>query len=149
MILNELQSLVIAGVGGACKAYLNGVARTRVSGGEHFVKALERPEGQPLITVSNHVASIDDPLVTAAIVPTEYLGKPAALRWTLCATDRCFKNAALAPFFKAAKVLPVERGAGVSQRGMKIALQRLHAGDWVHIFPEGTRSKTNSMLPMR
>lgn len=26
------------------------------------------------------------------------------MRWTLCATDRCFKSAALAPFFRAAKV---------------------------------------------
>lgn len=111
--------------------------------------ALERPSGTPLITVSNHVGAVDDPLVTSAIVPPEYLGKPKTLRWTLCATDRCFKHAAMAPFFKAGKVLPVERGAGVSQFGMQVAKERLQQGDWVHIFPEGTRSKTSSMLPMR
>ena len=26
------------------------------------------------------------------------------VRWTMCATDRCFKSRLLAPFFKAAKV---------------------------------------------
>ena len=148
--LSPLQSAVLAGVGGACKAFLAGAARTRVEGGEVMAAALARPPGQALITVSNHVAAVDDPLATAAIVPREYLLRPAALRWTLCATDRCFRSAALAPFFRAAKVLPVERGAGVDQPGMRVAASRLAAGDWVHVFPEGTRAReAQRMGPMR
>lgn len=71
-------------------------------------------------------------------------------RWTLCASDRCFKYKALAPLFTAAKVLPVTRGGGLRQPGMTAAEARLAAGDWVHIFPEGTRNRApDKMLPIR
>lgn len=55
----------------------------------------------------------------------------------------------LVPFFRAAKVLPVERGAGMFQQGLAAAEARLAAGDWVHIFPEGTRSRDGKMGPVR
>lgn len=62
---------------------------------------------------------------------------------------RCFWSAALVPFFRAAKVLPVDRGAGMHQRGMAAAEDRLAGGDWVHIFPEGTRSRDGKLGPVR
>ncbi|PSC72012.1 phospholipid glycerol acyltransferase family [Micractinium conductrix] len=144
-----LRHVVVAGIGGACKLFLQAGARTSVVGREHMAAAMERPPGVGLITVSNHVGSIDDPLITSSIVPAGKLLQPERMRWTLCATDRCFKSAALAPFFRAAKVLPVERGAGLSQFGMQLAQSRLVAGEWVHIFPEGTRSRDGRMQPVR
>ena len=62
---------------------------------------------QALITVSNHVAALDDPLLTAALVPAGALLQPSALRWTLCATDRCFTSRAATTFFRAAKAGPL------------------------------------------
>lgn len=59
---------------------------------------------QALITVSNHVASLDDPLATAALLPAGALLRPSTLRWTLCATDRCFTSPAASAFFRTAKV---------------------------------------------
>ena len=41
-------------------------------------------------------------------------------------------------FFRAVKVLPVERGAGLHQLGMRAAENRLNEGDWIHIFPGAT-----------
>ena len=40
------------------------------------------------------------------------------------------------------QVLPIDRGQGLQQQGMQAAQQRLSKGDWVHVFPEGTRSLT-------
>ena len=58
---------------------------------------------QALITVSNHVAALDDPLVTCALLPPGALLRPQQLRWTLCATDRCFTSARASAFFRAGK----------------------------------------------
>ncbi len=47
------------------------------------------------------------------------------------------------------QTLPVERGVGMDQPGMRAAQGRLAAGEWVHIFPEGTRSRDGKMGPIR
>lgn len=65
--------------------------------------------------VSNHVASMDDPLVIASLLPPQVLLDARNLRWTLCATDRCFKNPVTSAFFRSVKVLPVSRGDGIYQ----------------------------------
>jgi hypothetical protein len=67
------------------------------------------------LQVCNHVASMDDPLVMAALLPPSMLIQAKNLRWTLCATDRCFTNAAFSAFFRSVKVLPLRRGAGLQQ----------------------------------
>merc|ERR1711985_157546 len=67
----------------------------------------------------------------------------------MCATDRCFNSKLASTFFKAVQVLPVERGAGLHQPSMKVASSLLNKGGWVHIFPEGTRSRTGDLLKMK
>lgn len=57
---------MLAGVGGACKLFLAAGSRTSVSGAEHMAAALDRAPGRGLLTISNHVGSIDDPLITAS-----------------------------------------------------------------------------------
>ena len=103
-IVQGMQGLVLASVGGVCKLFLHGLSDTQIAGSEHFRQALERPAGQALVTVSNHVAAADDPALTAALVPAKYLLDQKALRWTMCATDRCFTSPTMIPFFRAAKV---------------------------------------------
>ncbi|EFJ51950.1 hypothetical protein VOLCADRAFT_103147 [Volvox carteri f. nagariensis] len=135
-----LRRTVLYLLGNAARTYMTNLNATRVEGMESMAAALQRPAGQALITVSNHVAALDDPLVVSALLPEGALERPESIRWTLCATDRCFRYRALVPLFRAAKVLPVVRGGGMAQPGMAAAEARLAAGEWVHIFPEGTRS---------
>lgn len=59
---------------------------------------------------------MDDPLVIASLLPPSALFDAHSLRWTLCATDRCFRNPVTSAFFKYVKVLPVSRGDGIYQK---------------------------------
>lgn len=141
-ILRMMQAVAVPILGNVCHVFMNGLNRVQVYGLEKLHTALlERPKGKPLLTVSNHVASMDDPLVIASLLPPQVLLDARNLRWTLCATDRCFKNPVTSAFFRSVKVLPVARGDGIYQEGMDLALSKLNNGGWVHIFPEGSRSR--------
>jgi hypothetical protein len=69
-----------------------------------------------IFQVSNHVAAMDDPFVIASLLPPSVMLQAQKLRWTLCATDRCFTNPILSTFFRSVKVLPVSRGDGIYQK---------------------------------
>ncbi|GAB2277452.1 hypothetical protein Dimus_012158 [Dionaea muscipula] len=141
-ITRMLQALAVPVIGNVCHVFMHGFNRVKVYGAEKLHQALlNRPKGRPLVTVSNHVASMDDPLVIAALLPRHVLMEAQNVRWTLCATDRCFKNRVTSAFFRSVKVLPVSRGDGVYQKGLDIAVSKLNNGGWVHIFPEGSRSR--------
>lgn len=64
----------------ASRAFMTGANTTTVQGAHHLEAALSRPPGTPLITVCNHVASMDDPLVVSTVVPQQYFDQAASLR---------------------------------------------------------------------
>ena len=109
---------------------------------------LSRKPGQALITLSNHVAAMDDPLMIASVMPPQTALSPKDVRWTFCATDRCFATESylLDSFFRLTKVVPLQRGGGTEQRGLDDVCGRLKFGDWIHFFPEGTRSVDSRTL---
>ncbi|KAJ3696410.1 hypothetical protein LUZ61_000115 [Rhynchospora tenuis] len=142
MLVRLLQSVAVPVIGNACHVFMHGLNYVQVFGLEKLHKALlQRPQGKALLTASNHVAAIDDPFVIASLLPPSVMLNANNLRWTLCASDRCFKNPAMSAFFRSVKVLPVSRGNGIYQKGMDMALSKLNKGGWVHIFPEGSRSR--------
>ena len=69
-------------VGAASKIFMQGLTTTAIVGGDILRNALRRTEGQALITVSNHVASLDDPLVVAPMVPLWEIMKSEKLRYS-------------------------------------------------------------------
>ena len=75
---------LILGLGAISKLFMSLGTETVIRGEEYLHRALQREKGQPLITVSNHVASIDDPLVTAALVPPSTMLHPSNVRCVLC-----------------------------------------------------------------
>lgn len=78
--LAPTQRSVIYIIGQASRWFMNDLNNTEVQGADVLGAALRRPAGQALITVSNHVAAMDDPLVVSSILPQEALSEPAAIR---------------------------------------------------------------------
>ncbi|XP_021742568.1 uncharacterized protein LOC110708683 [Chenopodium quinoa] len=141
-ITRMVQAVAVPVLGNVCHVFMHGLNRVQVFGAEKLLSTVQnKSKEKPLITVSNHVASMDDPLVIASLLPPRVLMDAQNLRWSLCASDRCFKNPVTSAFFKSLKVLPVSRGDGIYQKGLDTAISKLNNGGWVHIFPEGSRSR--------
>jgi monolysocardiolipin acyltransferase len=107
-----------------------------IEGAERF-QALKQRQGRGLLTFSNHVAMFDDP-----ILPSNFDLPPFdGLRW--CAADALnfFGTAPKAWLFTVGKGVPIVRGSGLGQTGFGFLRDRLNEGDWVHIFPEGGRTR--------
>lgn len=92
----------------------------------------------PLLTLSNHISCIDDPVLWASLLPlTYYSRKTDAIRWSAAAVEICFSKPWHSTFFALGKTFPVIRGMGLSQPGMDFAASLLQHNQWLHLFPEG------------
>jgi monolysocardiolipin acyltransferase len=99
----------------------------------------KRSENRSLITVSNHQATLDDPLLYSILTSKIGTKWPTSQRWTVGASELCFANGLVGLFCNLCKVLPVVRGIGIWQPFMDDVVARLSApsDNWVHLFPEG------------
>eukprot|EP00611_Tribonema_gayanum_P005178 TRINITY_DN1442_c0_g1_i2.p1 TRINITY_DN1442_c0_g1~~TRINITY_DN1442_c0_g1_i2.p1 ORF type:complete len:265 (-),score=35.27 TRINITY_DN1442_c0_g1_i2:243-1037(-) len=113
---------------------LNRVRVTNLSGLIRHVD--HRPEGTPLLTVSNHMSVLDDPGLWGAILPFWRLG-PRKMRWSLCTDDVYFAVKPLVPFYRLGNALPIKRRLPMEQPMFETFFKKLEQGGWCHIFPEG------------
>ncbi|TQD76208.1 hypothetical protein C1H46_038235 [Malus baccata] len=130
------RKMVLTAVGGLAKAVVSLFNSTTVHNADTLLRLVRsRPNGVPLVTVSNHMSTMDDPFLWA------FKGFPITdanlSRWVLAAEDICFKNSMLSYFFRVGKCIPITRGGGIYQEHMNEALERLSEGSWLHTFPEG------------
>ena len=88
----------------------------------------------------NHTNALDPVFV----IITRYFGKPM---WVM-AKGELFDNKFLAWFFKNVGVFPVERGKG-DKTILNNAIESVKNGRGMLIFPEGTRSKTGQLQPLK
>uniref|UniRef100_A0A7S3D506 Tafazzin family protein n=1 Tax=Palpitomonas bilix TaxID=652834 RepID=A0A7S3D506_9EUKA len=150
VLSSSLRTLLVGVIALFSKSVMNGLNTTEVLHEERIQDIIyHRPDNRGLVTVSNHTSAVDDPFTPSVFLPTPWLLDSDLVRWTLCATDRCFKNQAMSFFFKTVKVLPVQRGAGLDHHYMQTAVDMVSRGHWMHIFPEGTRSKTGELGKMK
>ncbi|XP_020579437.1 N-acylphosphatidylethanolamine synthase isoform X2 [Phalaenopsis equestris] len=130
------RALVIASVGALAKMFTSFLNSTHVHNAETLQRLVHcRSPDRPLITVSNHMSTLDDPLMWG------FKGFPTMnaklARWVLAAEDICFKNAIYSYLFRLGKCIPITRGGGIYQDNMNEALDVLINGGWLHTFPEG------------
>ncbi|KZV19415.1 N-acylphosphatidylethanolamine synthase-like [Dorcoceras hygrometricum] len=107
------RKIVFTAVGAFAKAVVNLFNTTTVHNAGTLLRLVRcRPSGVPLLTVSNHMSTMDDPLM-----------------WGL--KDFPITDP------KLGKCIPITRGGGIYQEHMNEALEYLRVGSWLHTFPEG------------
>ncbi|EME84185.1 uncharacterized protein MYCFIDRAFT_152434 [Pseudocercospora fijiensis CIRAD86] len=102
-------------VGFLSRSFLFLLNKTEVRGLDRLVEILdarkdERQRERGLITVSNHVSVLDDPMVWG-VLPYRYIWDPNNMRWSLGSYDICFKNGLMSAFFSYGNTLPTHRAA--------------------------------------
>lgn len=108
-------------------------------------EAWEARDGRGLLSVSNHVSLFDDPLLISNLGATRY----DDVRWIAADQRNFFGSNLKGVVFSAGKCVPIIRGEGLDQPGLDFLRSRLELGEWVHIFPEGGRSREEGGLLQR
>ena len=105
----------LVGIHALCRAALCGFNKTEVHGLPQFLELLEsrsdyRQRKKGLITVSNHISVLDDPVIWGAL-PLTFAIKHAhqSHRWGFASHDLCFTNTPLSHFFTLGQCLPCHR----------------------------------------
>ncbi|KAG2071977.1 acyltransferase-domain-containing protein [Suillus decipiens] len=136
-----LSTVTITATGLLCKAFLNsGLCSITVSNLHILLDALRNDErrrrGQGVVTIANHISTLDDPLAWGTLPMGLYLNSNTT-RWSLGASEIMFTNPLFSAFFRKGQVLETFRGNGIFQPSVDIAIKRLNEGHWVHLFGEG------------
>lgn len=134
---NIASSITFVAVGIFSKIIIEWLNKTMVYNKHIMTRVLDcRPKNVPLITVSNHYSCFDDPGIWASLDLRHLLSR-RKMRWSLAAHDICFTKTWHSYFFMLGRCIPVIRGGGIYQEAMDFCMEKLAAGDWLHIFPEG------------
>lgn len=96
------------------------------------------PKCGPALILANHQSFIDPMLLGIAAYPR---------RLTFLARKELFKNRVFGPFIRWCGAVPIDQGFG--REGMKLITARLDAGEAVVVFPEGERTPTGDVLPLK
>lgn len=95
------------------------------------------PAAGPAILACNHASFFDPFLVGAGVErPIYYLARQTVF------------VGPLGPMLRSWNAVPVDRDGG-GPRGMMQIIDRLHAGNAIVLFPEGTRTRTGQLQPAR
>jgi monolysocardiolipin acyltransferase len=105
-------------------------------GKEHWDEAFA-DSSRGVLSFSNHVSLFDDPLLISNLGAIRY----DTVRWIPADHANFFGNRFKGWLFSCGKCVPIIRGGGLDQPGFSFLLEKLRAGDWVHIFPEGGRTR--------
>ncbi|XP_047154882.1 N-acylphosphatidylethanolamine synthase-like isoform X3 [Vigna umbellata] len=114
------RKLVIAMVGTFAKTVSSFLNTTSVHNADTLLRLVRsRPRRVPLITISNHMSTLDDPAMWG------FKGFPIfdtkLARWVLAAEDICFRNALYSYIFRVAAYF--SRRKGESRRGTYKAVE--------------------------
>jgi len=116
--------------------------RTRIHGREHL-----RGLKAPWIICSNHSTMMDDMFVDPIILWRQFLNSYESIPFHAPEENNFYKNPLMAWFMRSVKCIPLIRGRGANQEGLNRLIDTIRNGGSLHIFPEGTRSRTGQLGP--
>src|SRR5438552_10635820 len=108
--------------------------RYRVAGAEHL------PLDRPAVYCANHQSNVDPPLLFDALHPVMHILYKAEIN----------KIPILARAFRLGGFIPVDRhNKEAALRSIEAGAQSIRSGNSFLIFPEGTRSRSDELLPFK
>ncbi|KAK6364764.1 Lyso-phosphatidylcholine acyltransferase [Exophiala oligosperma] len=136
------------------RAFLYGLNKTEVHGLPRFLDLLKsrsdyKTRRKGLLTVSNHISVMDDPLIWG-VIPLSFAAVHGYMnhRWSFGSHDICFQNAPLSHFFTMGQVLPTHRSAhspygGLFQATMTEGISSENAALCPFSSPQRSRQHTH------
>ncbi|KAF9408637.1 hypothetical protein BGZ94_002241 [Podila epigama] len=141
---------VMRGVAAVSKTFLTFGAYTGVYNMNSFLKILYDPHRtRPILTVTNHASTADDPLLWGALPWKCYTTPTRTIRYALGAQELCYPNKPVGAFFRFGQIVPIIRGNGIYQPAIDKSINLLRSGRWVHIFPEGKINQTPELIRLK
>ncbi len=131
-LFNLMLARLVVGISRFVTTRMNSLT---IEGMERFTSLQDRGSG--LLTFSNHVSLFDDPLLISNLT----IGPYGDIRWVAADSLNFFGSPSKAFIFSRGKAVPIVRGGGLAQTGFTFLRDRLREGAWVHIFPEGGRTR--------
>lgn len=114
--------------------------RTRVIGRENLYKV--KPGW---VLASNHLTMLDDLFIEPIIFFPITLRGYGYFTFHAPEATNFYKNKLMSWFMRQVKSIPLVRGKGMHQEGMKRLISALKNKGVLHIYPEGTRSRTGKI----
>ncbi|KAF9547722.1 hypothetical protein EC957_007887 [Mortierella hygrophila] len=141
---------IMGGVAAVSKIFMTFGSYTSVYNMNPFLKILyDTDRTRPLLTVTNHTSTADDPLLWGALPWKAYNTPTRTIRYALGAQELCYPNAPVGHFFRCGQIVPIIRGNGIYQPAIDKSINLLRTGRWVHIFPEGKINQTDQLIRLK
>jgi len=112
-----------------------------------YGKDIIKREKGPYIFASNHTTMFDSGFIDGVLFCTRIFHGYRGIPYHTPEYGNFYTNSLLSWYMDHAKCIPLERGKGLDQPAQQIVSEKLKQGGIIHIFPEGTRSRTGELLP--
>ncbi len=140
-----ISNIIVNGLGlPSMSIFMHLLNRTRTVGREN-IKNLE----PPWILMSNHITLLDDLFLGPILYYPKCLKNYRYIPHHAPEQRNFYKKPLIAWFMKHTKSIPIIRGKGVFQEGVNRIIEAVKSGGILHIYPEGTRTRTGELGPAK